>query len=60
MKEFPEYCLCHYPVAEKLSREGRAFACCARKDVGWLQNTSVADKYNFADSECDYFRWLDE
>lgn len=60
MRHFPEFCICHYPVAEKTSKAGRRFACCARKDVDWLQNTSVGETCKFADSDCDYFRWMDE
>lgn len=60
MKLFPETCMCHYPVAEKISKQGRAFVNCARKDVDWLQKTTLEGVYAFADSDCDYFRWMDE
>ena len=57
---FPEFCLCHYPVAHKTSREGREYTCCPRKGMEWLTKTSLAETYSFADAECDYFRWIDE
>lgn len=60
MTSFPETCRCHYPVTEKVSREGRRFVSCARKDVDWFRDNGLSDVCNFADSDCDYFRWSDE
>jgi predicted GIY-YIG superfamily endonuclease len=59
-KCFPETCLCHFPVAEKVSKEGRAFMSCARKETDWLHKTSLEGVYEFAERDCNYFRWADE
>jgi predicted GIY-YIG superfamily endonuclease len=60
MKEFPEMCMCHYPVAEKVSKSGREFMSCARKDVDWIRETEGAHGYRFPGRSCDYFRWADD
>ena len=59
MTLYPETCCCHFPVAEKVAKDGRRLTCCPRKDIDWLQGKVAAD-YKFADVECDYFRWVDE
>ena len=60
MKQFPETCMCHYPVAEKVSKDGRPYVSCARKDIDWLKDTRASEFIGFADGDCDYFRWNDE
>lgn len=64
MKHFPEMCKCHYPVAEKLSKSGRQYAACARKDVDWVKEEMLHGSSScipcFTAEECDYFRWMDE
>jgi hypothetical protein len=59
MRHYPETCCCHFPVAEKVGKSGRAYMCCPRKGIEWYDD-KVDSAYKFAEAECDYFRWADE
>lgn len=59
LKEYPETCCCHYPVVIKISKQGRKYSSCPRRDVDWLQG-KISDEYAIAEGECDYFRWFDD
>lgn len=60
MQHFPETCMCHYPVTEKVSKEGRAFVTCARSNMDWLRENGAGEFCDITEESCDYFRWSDE